>query len=64
MLAYSTTNGREDGPILSHPEWTRPILPVDFTLSAFKGATHRRRSKLATNKMGLASTTTMNDNRP
>ncbi len=56
MLAYSTTNAPEEGPILLNPERTRPILPVDVTLSGLKGATHRRHSKLATDKMGHAST--------
>ncbi len=39
MLAYSTTNTPEDGPILSNPAGTRPNLPVDVTLSDLKGAT-------------------------
>ena len=64
MLAYSTTNTPEDGPILANPERTRPILSVDVTLSGLKGATHRRQSKLATNKMGRASTASVNVNRP
>ncbi len=64
MLAYSTTNGPEDGPILSNPGRTRPISPVDVTLTGLKGATHRRRSKLATGEMGLASTVTLNVHRP
>ncbi len=64
MLAYSTTNGPEDEPILSNPVRTRPILPVDVTLSGLKGATHRRRSKLATDKMGLASAATLIVHRP
>ena len=64
MLAYSTTNTSEDGPILANPERTRPILPVGVTLSGLKGATHRRHSKLATDKMGRASTATVNVNRP
>jgi hypothetical protein len=64
MLAYSTTNPPEAGPILSNPEGTRPILPVDVTLSCLKGATHRRRSTLATNKMGHAGTATLIDRRP
>ena len=46
MLAYSTTNVSEDGPILSNPERTRAILPADVTLSGLKGATLRRHSKL------------------
>ena len=37
MLAYSTTIAPEDGPILSNPFGTRPILPVDVTLSGLKG---------------------------
>ena len=64
MLAYSTTITPVDGPILSNPVRTKPILPVDVTLTGLKGATHRRRSKLATNKMGFASTATVNVNRP
>ena len=59
MLAYSTTNGPEDGPILPNPVRTRPILPVDITLSGLKGTTHRRGSKLTTDKMGRASTATV-----
>ena len=58
MLTYSTTNAPEDGPILLNPSGTRPILPVDVTLSGLMGATHRLHSKLATCKMGRASTAT------
>ncbi len=50
MLAYSTTNTPEDGPILSNPAGTRPILPVDVTLSGLKGVALLRHSKLATDK--------------
>jgi len=64
MLAYSTTNTPEDGPILSNPERTRPNLPVDVTLSDLKGATLQRHSKLATDKLGHASTATLILNRP
>ncbi len=64
MLAYSTTNIPEDGPILSNPEGTRPILPVNVTFSGLKGMTLPRHSKLATDKMGLASTATRRDDRP
>ncbi len=63
MLAYSTTNTPEDGPILTNPERTRPNLPVDVTLSDLKGATLQRRSKLATDKMGHASAATLILNR-
>ena len=63
MLAYSTTNAPEDGPIQSNPEGTQAILPVDVTLSGLKGATHQHRSKLATNKMAHASTATLIDHR-
>ena len=64
MLAYSTTNTPEDGPILSNLFATRRILPVDVTLSGLKGVTLPRHSKLATNKMGRASTATLILNRP
>ncbi len=101
MLAYSTTNTPEDGPIPSNPvdhddnglkqsnvivigslklerdaggkvvstfphpaPGTWPILPVDVTLSGLKGATLQRHSKLATGKMGHASTATSNVHRP
>ena len=64
MLAYSTTNTPEDGPILSNPAGTRTISPVDVTLSGLKGAALRRHSKLATGKMGRASTAILNPNRP
>ncbi|NNE22848.1 MAG: hypothetical protein HKN11_09580 [Rhizobiales bacterium] len=102
MLAYSTTNTREDGPIGPNPTdhddfgliqskvmnvidvdsleldagekagttfsrpalGTRPIFPVDVTLSGLKGATLQRHSKLATDKMGLASTATLIVHRP
>ena len=64
MLAYSTTNMPEDGPILSNPEGTRPILPVDVAVSFLKGATLRQRSQLATNKMGRANTATLKLIRP
>ena len=64
MRAYSTTNTPEVGPILANPERTRPILSVDVTLSGLKGATHRRHSKLAIDKMGRASTASVNVNRP
>ena len=64
MLAYSTTNTPEDGPILPNPAGTRPILPLDVTLSGSKGATLQRHSKLARNKMGHASTATPILNRP
>jgi hypothetical protein len=37
MLAYSTTNAREDGPIPSNPEGTRSISLLDVTLSDLKG---------------------------
>ena len=37
MLAYSTTKPREDGPILSNPEGTRPISLLDVALSGLKG---------------------------
>ena len=58
MLAYSTTNMPEDGPILSNPDGTGSILLVDVALSCLKGTTHWRSSKLATSKMDLASTAT------
>jgi len=64
MPAYSTTNTPEDGPILSNPFGTRPILPVDVTLSGLKGTTLLRHSKLATDKMGRASTASLILNRP
>ena len=64
MLAYSTTNAREDGPIGTNPEGTRPIFPLDVTLSSLKGATLQRYSKLARDKMGHASTATLILNRP
>ena len=53
MLAYSTTNIPEDGPILSNPFGTRPILPVDVTLSGLKGMTLLRHSKLERNPISL-----------
>jgi hypothetical protein len=37
MLAYSTTITPVDGPILSNPVRTKPILPVDVTLTGLKG---------------------------
>ena len=64
MLAYSTTNTPGDGPILPNSFGTRRILPVDVTLSGLKGMTLPRHSKLATNKMGLASAATLILNRP
>ncbi len=64
MLAYSTTNTPEDGPILSNPVGTRPILPLDVTLSGLKGWALQRHSKLARYKMGHASTATLILNRP
>ena len=101
MLAYSTTNTPEDGPILSNPldhddiglkqsnvivigsiklerdaggkvastfphpaPGTWPISPVDVTLSGLKGAALLHHSKLATDKMGHASTATVIVNRP
>ena len=64
MLAYSTTNTPEDGPILANPAGTRPILPVDVTLSGLKGVALPHHSKLATDKMGHASTATLIVNRP
>ncbi len=64
MLAYSTTKPREDGPILSNPEGTWPISPLDVTLSGLKGWALRRPSKLARNKMGHASAATVILNRP
>ncbi len=64
MLAYSTTNTPEDGPILANPAGTRPIFPVDVTFSGLKGWALPRHSKLATDKMGHASTATMIVNRP
>ena len=59
MLAYSTTNAREDGPIGPNRHATRPISPLDVTLSSLKGATLQRCSKLARDKMGHASTATL-----
>ena len=64
MLAYSTTKPREDGPILSNPEGTWPILPLDVTLSGLKGWALRRHSKLARDKMGRASAATITVHRP
>ncbi len=64
MLAYSTTNTPEDGPILSNPAGTWPISPVDVTLSGLKGVALLHHSKLATDKMGRASTATIVDHRP
>jgi hypothetical protein len=64
MLAYSTTNTPEDGPIRPNPEGTRSILPLDVTLSGLKGATLQRYSKLARCKMGRASTATLIVHRP
>jgi hypothetical protein len=63
MLAYSTTNTPEDGPIRPNPERTWPIFPLDVTLSSLKGATLQRYSKLARSKMGRASTTILILNR-
>ena len=64
MLAYSTTKPREDGPILSNPEGTRSLSPLDVTLSGLKGWALRRPSKLARDKMGHASAATVILNRP
>ena len=64
MLAYSMTNTSEDGPILSNPERTRPISTVNATLNGLMEANRRRHSKLATDKMGHASTATLTLNRP
>ncbi len=64
MLAYSTTNTPEGGPILANPEGTWPILPVDVTFSGVKGVALRRRAKQATDKMGHARTATLILNRP
>ncbi len=64
MLADSTTNAPEDGPILTNPVGTRPILPVDVTLSGLKGVALLRHSKLASDKMGHASTATLIVNGP
>ncbi len=38
MLAYSTTNTPEDGPVLLSSAGRWPISPLDATLSGFKGA--------------------------
>jgi len=59
MLAYSTTKPREDGPILSNPAGTRPISPLDVTLSGLKGCALRRPSKLARNEMDHAGAATI-----
>jgi len=102
MLAYSTTNIPEDGPIGSNPtdhddfglkqskvmdvidantfeldaggkvvstfphpaRRTRPIFPLDVTLSSLKGAALQRYSKLARGKMGRASTASLVVRRP
>ena len=64
MLAYSTTNTPEDGPIRPNPGGTRPISPLDVTLSSLKGATLQRYSKLARGNMGRASTATLIVRRP
>ncbi len=64
MLAYSTTNTPENGLILANPAGTRPMWPVDVTLSGLKGVALPRHSKLATDKMGHASTATLIVNRP
>ncbi len=64
MLAYSTTKAREDGPIQSNPHRTRPISPLDVTLSGLKGWALRRPSKLARNGMGHAGAATVAVHRP
>jgi hypothetical protein len=64
MLAYSTTNAREDGPIPSNPAGTRPISPLDVALSGWMGTTLRRHPKLARSEMDRAGATTVNLNRP
>ncbi len=64
MLAYSTTKPREDGPILSNPSETWPILPLDVTLSGLKGWALRRHSKLARDKMDHAGAATVIVHRP
>jgi len=56
MLAYSTTNAPEDGPILANPFADEAHFACGRHLERLEGATHRRRSKLATDKMGRAST--------
>ncbi len=56
MLAYSTTNTLEDGPILSSPEGKRPNSPLDVTSSGLKEVALLRHSKLSRNEMGSTST--------
>jgi hypothetical protein len=63
MLAYSTTNATEDGPIPSNPEGTRPISLLDVVLSGLKESALPRHSKLARSKMGHASAITVILNR-
>ena len=64
MPAYSTTKPREDGPIPSNPEGTRPISPLGVTLSGLKGWTLRRPSKLARNEMDHAGAAIVIVHRP
>ena len=56
MLAYSTTNAREDGPILSNPFRDEAHFACGRHFERLEGATLQRHSKLATDKMGAAST--------
>ena len=64
MRAYSTTKAREDGPIQSNPFGTRPLSPLDVTLSGLQGWALRRPSKLARNEMGHAGAATVTVHRP
>ncbi len=64
MLAYSTTNTPEDGPIPSNPKTDAAHFASGRHFERLEGMTLQRHSKLARNKMGHASTTTLTLNRP
>ena len=64
MLAYSTTNRPEDGPILSNPYRDEAHFACGRRYERLEGVTHRHHSKLATGKMGHASTATLVVYRP
>ena len=50
---------RERGPIWSNPYGTKPILSLDGVASCLKWPALRRNSRLASDKMDLASTATI-----
>lgn len=55
---------RESGPIWSNPSGTRPIFPLDGVANCLKWPALPRNPRLASEKMGRASTATISVHGP